>query len=141
MDHFGEIAVKLDGSTNVRDRQEAVDNFQNNDSIKLFIGNIKAAGVGITLTAASNTCFLELPWSPGDCDQAEDRVHRIGQEANSVGAYYLIANETIENDIIELLDEKRKTLTAVLDGKDVEDSSILAKLMQRVLKREKGEIR
>ena len=93
---------------------------------------MKAAGVGITLHAASNTCFLELGWTPGEHDQAEDRVHRIGQTADSVNAYYLLADRTIENDIAELLDEKRKVLAAVLDGKKVKDESILAKLLEKM---------
>ena len=98
----------------------------------MFVGNIKAAGTGITLTAASSTCFLELSWTPGEHDQAEDRVHRIGQEADSVNAYYLLADGTIENDISEMLDEKRKILVSVLDGKEVEEKGMLTELMKRI---------
>ena len=133
MDHFNKIAVRLDGSTPTTKRQDIVDKFQTDENIKLFIGNIKAAGVGITLTAASNTCFLELGWTPGEHDQAEDRVHRIGQEADSVNAWYLLANGTIENEIAELLDAKRKVLASVLDGKTVDSESILSELIKGVL--------
>lgn len=130
MEEFEKIAVKIDGSCSIKDRQEAVDLFQTCDRIKLFVGNIKAAGVGITLTASSNVAFLELPWTPGDLDQASDRCHRIGQEADSVNVYYLVAQDTIEEEILALLNKKKKVLDAVLDGKDVEsDESLIAELI------------
>lgn len=128
MTKFADVAVKVDGSVTGNMRQEAVDRFQNEEGVRLFVGNIKAAGVGITLTAASNTCFIELGWTPGDHDQAEDRVHRIGQESNSVGAYYLLAEGTIEETIAELIDKKRKVLTRVLDGEEAEGDSMLKEL-------------
>ncbi len=123
--------VTLDGSTAAKDRQRMVDMFQENESARLFIGNLKAAGSGITLTAASNTCFFELGWTPGEHDQAEDRVHRIGQESDSVTAWYLLADGTIEMDIAEMLDEKRKVITSVLDGEDASEDSMLTKLMEK----------
>jgi len=121
--------VTLDGRSNQLDRQAAVDTFQTNDDCRVFIGNIKAAGVGITLTAADATCFIELGWTPGDHDQAEDRVHRIGQESDSVNAYYLVAEQTIEEDIADLIDKKRVVLTKVLDGEDVDEGSMLGALI------------
>lgn len=131
MSHFGKIALKLDGSTPSTERQEVVDIFQNDSNIKLFIGNVKAAGVGITLTAASNVCFLEFPWTPGEILQAEDRAHRIGQN-NSVNIYFLIANNTIEEDIAEIISEKQKVLTAILDGEEVDQNSVLSELIKKV---------
>ncbi len=134
MNHFGSKAVRVDGSVVGEKRQKAVDEFQNNDNVKVFVGNLKAAGVGITLTKANATCFLELGWTPGDHDQAEDRVHRIGQEADCVTAYYLVAKDTIEEEICQLLDKKRAVLASVLDGKEaVEDEALLWELL-RVLK-------
>ena len=128
MQEFAGIAVKVDGSVTGINRQKAVDEFQTNKDVKLFIGNIKAAGVGITLTAASNVAFIELPWTPGDVVQAEDRIHRIGQKA-SVTIHYLLANDTIEDKIAKLIDSKRKVLDAVLDGKVTEQTSLLTELM------------
>jgi len=133
MDQFGEIAVKIDGSCSMGHRESSVQLFQNNPNYSLFIGNIKAAGVGITLTAASNTCFIELGWTPGEHDQAEDRVHRIGQEADSVNAYYLLGQNTIDMEIAELLDDKRKVLDSVLDGKETEETGLLTELMNRIM--------
>lgn len=125
--------VSIDGRTPINHRQSAVDNFQNYSCHKIFIGNIKAAGVGLTLTAASSTCFIELGWTPGEHQQAEDRVHRIGQEADSVNAYYLLGQDTIETEIAELLDEKRKVLDSVLDGKETEETSLLTELINRLI--------
>lgn len=130
MEEFKNKAVKIDGSVSTVNRNKAVELFQNNDSIRLFIGNIKAAGVGLTLTAASNVAFIELPWTPGDLVQAEDRCHRIGQK-NSVSIYYLLAERTIEEEIATLLDSKRKVLDAVIDGTVTEDESLLTELINK----------
>jgi SNF2 family DNA or RNA helicase len=129
MQKFKDIAVRVDGSTSLKTRQEAVDSFQTNPRCKLFVGNIKAAGVGLTLTAASNVVFLELPWTPGDLQQAEDRCHRIGQKDN-VTIYYLLAERSIEERIAHLLDEKKKILSSVLDGRTPETTSLLTELIK-----------
>ena len=104
--NFPKITVKLDGHSKTTERQNAIDSFQNNPNIKLFVGNIKAAGECITLTAASNVAFIELPWTPGEIDQCADRCHRIGQYKN-VTIYYLLAINTVDEKIANLLDSKR----------------------------------
>jgi len=138
MKEFSSTGVRLDGSTSQQARQQAIDQFQNNPEIKLFIGNIKAAGAGITLTAASNTCFIELGWTPGEHSQAEDRVHRIGQEADSVNAWYLLAAGTIEEDIAELLDYKSNVLSSILDGQPFEEDHMLTELLNRMMARKEA---
>lgn len=134
MDEFGNVAVKIDGSVSAKDRDLAATRFQEDERTLLFVGNIKAAGVGLTLTRASNVAFLELPWSPGDLDQAEDRCHRIGQK-DSVNIHYLLANGTIESDLAQLLDKKRKVLDSVLDGAVTAEESLLTEIINQTLGR------
>lgn len=128
MTTFKDVAVKIDGSTPAQKRDEAVQAFQNDPTIQLFIGNIQAAGTGLTLTAASSVAFLELPWTPGDLQQAEDRCHRIGQK-ECVNIYYLLADETIEQNIAQMLDKKKTILNAVIDGGRAEDINLISELM------------
>ena len=122
--------VTLDGRTPLKARDEAITAFQTDPGVRVFLGNVKAAGVGITLTAASSVCFAEMGWTPGEHDQAEDRIHRIGQEADSINAYYLICPDTIEARIASLLDKKRAVLDMVLDGKETKDEAMLTELLK-----------
>lgn len=107
-------SVTLTGDTPTNKRQSIVDKFQNDESIKLFFGNIQAAGVGITLTAASNALIVELPWSPSELIQAEDRLHRISQKSN-VHIKYLIFEGTIDVYILQMLSKKSETIKSILD--------------------------
>ena len=115
--HFKKISVYIDGSITGQARQNAVDNFQNNNKIKLIICQILTVP-GLTLTAANATCTVEFAWSASDHFQLEDRVARIGQKADSIFAYYLIAEETIEKHIMEMIDQKQEVVGKLLDGKD-----------------------
>jgi len=130
MKRYGHKAVKIDGSVQANKRQQIVDTFQNDSNIKIFVGNIKAAGVGITLTAASNVVFLELGWTPSLHSQAADRCHRIGQK-NAVNVWYLIAKNTIEEDIMHLLQEKEKVINKILDGDDFSEFEMLNILLKK----------
>lgn len=105
----------LTGKDKMNARQDSVDDFQKDDGAKVFIANIKAGGVGITLTEATIVIFADMDWSPEIHAQAEDRAHRIGQK-NMVNIYYYICKDTIEEDIVNLLDEKKKTITQILEG-------------------------
>lgn len=103
--------------------------FKKNKKIRLFLGNIKASGVAITLTASSTVAFVELPWTPGELVQAEDRCHRIGQN-KKVNIYYFIAIDTIEEYIAKLLDKKRVTIEKILEGEDAEAKDLLTEILE-----------
>jgi SWI/SNF-related matrix-associated actin-dependent regulator 1 of chromatin subfamily A len=132
---FKKQAVQVRGGINATKKFQAEQDFQNSDKIRIFLGQLKAAGTGLTLTAASNTTFTELGWTPMIHDQAEDRVHRISQVADSVNAWYLLSQGTIEEELAELIDNKRRILTAVLDGRKVDKESMLTELLKKIKRR------
>lgn len=121
------------GPTSLAERQKIVDDFQSNESTRIIVLNLDAGGVGLTLTAASNIVFLELGWTPAKHEQAEDRCHRIGQE-DQVTAWYLVGADTIDEDILELLAEKRAIVGAATDGEEAEQTSMLKDLAARLVR-------
>jgi hypothetical protein len=130
-DHFGKQAVRLDGSTSKPQRQHVVDQFQDNEKIKVFVGNVKAAGVGITLTASEAVIINDLSFVPGDLAQAEDRAYRYGQK-NSVSVYYPIFQNTIENIIYDMVNQKKQNINTVM-GDDLEDKGdFIANIMNKI---------
>ncbi len=133
MEKYGKIAVKIDGSVPISDRKTAVERFQKNENCRIFIGNVKAAGVGITLTAASTVLFVEFPWAPGDLIQAEDRLHRIGQQ-DSVNVYHLVARDTIESKLVNILQSKQGTISKVLDNGEGDGLAIYNQLLDELVK-------
>lgn len=110
-------AVTVTGRDSAVEKQAAVDSFQNNAETTLIICSIKAAGVGLTLTAASSVAFLELPWTYCDCCQCEDRAHRIGQKDN-VTCYYLLAGGTIDQAVYRLIQDKKNTAAQIMNSDD-----------------------
>ena len=114
MTEFGDRAVKLDGRDSMEARDEAVRRFQQNDSVRLFVGGMKAAGVGLTLTAAAHVVFAELDWVPGTLSQAEDRCHRIGQ-ANSVLVQHLVLEGSIDATMVQTIVGKQQVIDKALD--------------------------
>jgi SWI/SNF-related matrix-associated actin-dependent regulator 1 of chromatin subfamily A len=129
--HFGKQAVKLDGSTSKPQRQYAVDQFQDNEKIKVFVGNLKASGVGITLTAAEAVIMNDLSFVPGDLAQAEDRAYRYGQK-NSVSIYYPIFDNSVEAIIYDMVNKKKLNINTVM-GDDLEDKGdFISNIMNRI---------
>lgn len=113
--HFGAAAVLLTGEvTSNKERQAAVDRFQTDPTVKVFVGSIGAAGVGHTLTAASTVIFAELDWVPANMSQAEDRCHRIGQ-FNQVLIQHLVLNGSLDARMATLLVEKQDIADKALD--------------------------
>lgn len=129
-DHFGKQAVRLDGSTSKPQRQYSVDQFQENDKIKVFVGNLKAAGVGLTLTAAEAVIMNDLSFVPSDHSQAEDRAFRYGQK-NNVSVYYPIFENTIEGVIYDIL-IKKKTIFETVMGDNIDRADFIEELMNKI---------
>ena len=118
--HFGKQAVYLDGSCSKPHRQKAVDEFQDNEKIKVFVGNIKAAGVGLTLTSAEVVIMNDLSFVPAEHSQAEDRAYRYGQK-NNVLVYYPLYENTIEGAIYDILNRKKQIIRTVM-GDQLEEN-------------------
>lgn len=110
----GDAGVVVHGGVDARGRQEAVDRFQSDPECRFFFGNIQAAGVGLTLTAASHVIFVEFDWRPGMMQQAEDRCHRIGQK-DSVTCSYLVVENSLDDLMLGSMEKRISTLDAVLD--------------------------
>jgi non-specific serine/threonine protein kinase len=104
-----ELNVKFeyfDGSTSAIDREKAIQSFQKNDEVRVFLISLKAGGVGLNLTAADYVYIVDPWWNPAVEQQAIDRTHRIGQTKN-IFAYRMICKDTIEDKILQLQDKKR----------------------------------
>jgi SWI/SNF-related matrix-associated actin-dependent regulator 1 of chromatin subfamily A len=129
-EHFGKTAVKLDGSMSKQERQRAVDSFQEDEKIQVFVGNIKAAGVGITLTAAEAVIMNDLSFVPSDHSQAEDRAYRYGQK-NNVLVYYPIFENTIESIIYDILQNKKNIFEIVM-GDNPQKGDILEQILNEI---------
>lgn len=116
--HFKDNAVIFTGEYNMQHKQDAVDKFQNDENCNIFVGTIGAAGVGITLTAADTSLFIEEAWSPSDNIQAQDRIHRASQKSSSVRIIKFVCEGTIDEYIEDVLAKKESIITKVLDGKE-----------------------
>ena len=118
--HFGKQAVYLYGSCSNSVRQQAVDQFQNDEKIKIFVGNLRAAGVGLTLTAAEVVIMNDLSFVPAEHAQAEDRAYRYGQKSN-VLVYYPLFDNTIEGVIYDILNKKKQIIRTVMGDQTPEN--------------------
>ena len=114
-------SVILDGRMSKEKRQESVDKFQNEDKIKIFISNIVAGGVGITLTAAEVVIMNDLAFVPALHSQAEDRAYRYGQK-KGVMVYYPIFDNTIERIIYNMLNKKKNIIDQVMGDGEYSES-------------------
>jgi SWI/SNF-related matrix-associated actin-dependent regulator 1 of chromatin subfamily A len=116
LDHFGSKAVVVRGGMSDSKKQQSVDRFQEDDDCTVFVGQIKAAGVGLTLTAAEVVIMNSLDWVPGNHEQAEDRAYRIGQN-KMVNIYYMLIDGTIDNLVWKILNSKKKVISTIM-GED-----------------------
>ena len=133
-------AAHVLGDDDLAARAAAVDGFQRPDGPPLIVCSLQAASQGITLVRASNVAFLELDWTPARHDQAEDRCHRIGQR-DAVTAYYLLASDTIDEQMALVLQRKRAVIDAVTDGQRTQDASALDAVVRALRERPEAGLR
>ena len=117
-------AVTVTGEDNVKQKQAAVDAFQNDPECKLIILNYKSGGTGLTLTASSRVAFIEFPWTFSDCEQAEDRAHRNGQK-NNVNCYYFLGKDTIDEYMYKVIQTKKDIANGVTGTDDVVKENVV----------------
>jgi SWI/SNF-related matrix-associated actin-dependent regulator 1 of chromatin subfamily A len=133
--HFSKQAVYLDGSCSNAMRQQAVDQFQNDDKIKVFVGNLKAAGVGLTLTSAEAVIMNDLSFVPAEHAQAEDRAYRYGQKSN-VLVYYPLYENTIEGAVYDILNRKKEIIRTVMGDEQPENvGDVVEEILSLINKR------
>ena len=144
MSMFDGIAVGINGAVPDVKRQTMVDKFQKDDKIKLFIGQIKAASVGITLTAAHTLIFTEFGNTAAEMEQACDRICRIGQAADRCLIYYLLVKDTVDEGPLETLTKHYEDIQAVMNGNtnahfvDINESMIAKVKSRRLMKGRQG---
>jgi len=120
--HFESVGIKttsIRGDQSTTARQSAIDAFTNDDDVQVIVCSLLAAGVGVNLQAASNVVLAELSWTSAEQTQAIDRVHRIGQEL-PVTAWRIVAAQTVDQRIAELIDQKSGLSARALDGQEGE---------------------
>lgn len=121
-------AVVIRGGMSAEAKQASVDRFQNDPTCMLAICNIKAAGVGLTLTASSQVAFVEFPWTFADCEQCEDRAHRIGQKSNVTCSYFLGQN-TIDEHIYEIIQTKKNIAQTITGSNEQVEENVVDAIM------------
>jgi SWI/SNF-related matrix-associated actin-dependent regulator 1 of chromatin subfamily A len=135
-DRYKSVAVKIRGGVSADDRMAAVDKFQSDPDCRVFIANMTAASEGLTLTAASDVVFCELGWTPAIHEQCVSRCYARANDMHGATAWYLLAQQTIDETIYNLLENKKKVVNAVTDGVDVEEGdSVMGGLIKDLAER------
>jgi len=137
-ERYRKISVTFTGKTSTKRRRVAIMEFRKDPRKRIIFGQIKAIGTGVDglQDTASTSAIIEFPWDPGTLSQFEDRIHRIGQKRNAM-VYCLVAKDTIEEKLCQILQDKQDVLTRTLDGeKDVErlKIDIYTQLEREILK-------
>lgn len=130
--HFGKLCVTHNGLMSAKQKQRSVDAFQSNSKVKVFIGNIKSAGVAITLTEATVVVFNSFSWVPGHNEQAEDRSHRLGQK-NDVNVYYQLFEDTISTKMWGMLNNKKDIISTIIGDKKLTDEEIIEIITEELI--------
>lgn len=130
-------AVRLVGADSAAKRQKAIDTFQDDPEVRVFIGTTMAAGVGITLTAANYVAFASMPWTPALMRQAEDRAYRLGQQRDVMVIVPLIP-DTIDEAVWKILENKRETEMDVVEAVTMKQCEESAAITNHALKQWMG---
>ena len=131
---LGDLKVaNITGQTPAKERMDIVDSFQEGH-VDVLVCSTMAAKEGLTLTRADTILFIEREWVPSDEEQAEARVHRIGQESDNVHSVYLSCMNTVDEHFDRVVEQKRQVVKAVLDGGDVEERKSLVKELVKRMK-------
>jgi len=109
--------IRIDGKVAIDKRQDLVNKFQTDEECLVAILSITACATGLTLTKASTVVFAELHFTPSIMIQAEDRAHRIGQDAGCVNIHYLVGEDTLDVLLFRKLNEKQNIVSTTLDNK------------------------
>lgn len=135
-DAFVNMSVTIKGGMKAKDKLDTVDAFVNNDSVRLCHCNIIAGGTGTDglQHAASDVAFYGPMWNPMIHVQAEDRLHRIGQTL-PLTVWWFVAVDTVEEDILNVLDVKKQNVSACTDGEDIPNKELLTEILKRMSKR------
>jgi SWI/SNF-related matrix-associated actin-dependent regulator 1 of chromatin subfamily A len=129
-EEYKDICTVINGETSQKDRQRAVEDFQNNPDVKLFIGNTVAAGVGLTLTAAEVVIVNDLNWTPANVDQSLDRAYRIGQTKDVI-CYFPLFDDTIDTIVYDVLNKKRDIINMAIDGV-IDNKGVIEEVINRI---------
>ena len=133
--HYKSKSVKIVGGLSETKKYENVDRFIEEPKIQILFGNIGACGEGLDLlqTVCSTVAYVELGWGIKEISQGSGRIWREGQK-NFVLEYFLIGEKTVEQEIMEIIDEKQKRSSSVLDGEDIGNDNLLGELYKRYKK-------
>lgn len=116
---FKDKAVIVDGTVSMEERDARIQRFQNDPNCLLFVGSMSVVGLGLTLTAAAHGIFAETDWVPGKLTQAEDRMHRIGQMAESILIQHMVFEDSMDAYMIKRVIRKQKSINLTINAKGV----------------------
>jgi SWI/SNF-related matrix-associated actin-dependent regulator 1 of chromatin subfamily A len=135
MEAFGDSALKIDGSLSVKQKQANVDRFQTDEKIMVMVCNIEAGSTGITLTRANHCVFIQFPWTPHSLIQGFGRIDRVGQKSKVLNFHYIVADDTIDQTICNILDRKARIIGEIMDGDpEIEEGLLLNELIEQFKK-------
>ena len=113
-EHYGDGAIKINGSVGAHKRQALIERYKKDPNCRVFLGNFKAAGVGINLVNSNHVIFMNFPFTPDDLEQPYKRAHRIGQK-EKVYVYYTLGRGTIDERVYEIIKDKSSDINSLID--------------------------